>query len=214
MLWDQFVDLLRLTIVAYAQACGGNLGAGILAFSVMVRIVMFPVTLRVARAAQAHRQAMQKLHPELERIRKRFAGQPERIAEESQKLFKEKGVSPVPYTGCLGGLAQVPVFLAVYSAVRQAVVAGGRFLWIGNIARPDMILTIVVTALTCASLAYSTSELPQQGRSVAVLFPVVATFLILARTSAGLGLYWGVSAAASLVQTMVIGRSAPSQAAA
>ncbi len=213
LLWDQFVDLFRVTIAAYAQACGGNLGSGIVAFSVTLRFLMFPITLRIARASMAHQQAMQKLQPELEKIHKRFRKRPERIAEESHKLFQKHGVSPIPYAGCLGGLAQMPLFLAVYSAVRQVVAAGGRFLWIGNIARPDLILTAIVTALTYASIAYSTSNMPQQGKQIVVLLPVIATVFVLAKTSAGLGLYWGVSAAASLIQSMVIRRSAASQAA-
>ncbi len=213
MLWDQIVDLLRLIIMAYAQACGGNLGAGILAFSIVVRIVMFPFTLRIARTMKAHQQAMEKLRPQLERIRKRFRKQPERIAEESHRLFQENDISPIPYAGCLGGLAQIPLFLAVYSAVRQAVVAGGRFLWIGNIARPDILLTIVVTALTYASITHSASGLTQQGKPIVILLPVIATLFILAKTSAGIGLYWGVSAAASLIQSMVLARDpAPQQA--
>jgi YidC/Oxa1 family membrane protein insertase len=154
---------------------------------------------------------MEKLRPELERIRKRFRKRPERIAEESHKLFKEHGVSPIPLGGCLGGLAQMPVFLAMYSAVRQVVAAGGRFLWIKNIARPDLILTAVVAGITYASIAYSMSGMPQQGKPFILLLPVVATVLVLAKTSAGIGLYWGVSATASLVQTFVIHRYASAQ---
>ncbi len=209
MVWDQLVDFFRVVIVAYAQACGGNLGAGILAFSIILRIVMFPITVRIARASMAHQKAMEKLQPELEAIRKRFRKQPQRIAEESHKLFKDRGLSPIPYVGCLGGLAQIPLFLAVYSAVRQVVVAGGRFLWVANIARPDLLLTILVTAVTYASIAYSISGTPQQGKPALLLLPVVATVLVLARTSAGIGLYWGVSATASLIQSMVIRRSTP-----
>ncbi len=213
MLWDQLVDLFRVMIVAYSQACGGNLGAGIVAFSITLRIVMFPVTLRIARASMAHQQAMEKLQPDLERIRKRFRKRPERIAEESHKLFQEHGVSLIPYVGCLGGLAQMPLFLAVYSAVRQVVGAGGRFLWIRNIARPDMLLTVIVAAVTYASIAYSASGMPQQGKQMVLVLPVIATVLVLAKTSAGIGLYWGVSAAASLIQSIVIRRSAlPQQA--
>lgn len=213
LLWDQFVDLFRVMIVAYTQACGGNVGAGIVAFSVTLRILMFPITLQIARASTAHQQAMQKLQPELEKIRKRYRKKPDRIAEESQRLFQKHGVSPIPYAGCLGGLAQMPLLLAVYSAVRQVVAAGGRFLWIRNIARPDLVLTAIVTALTYGSIAYSTSNMPQQGKQIMVLLPVIVTILVLAKTSAGIGLYWGVSAAASLVQSLVIRRSTATQAA-
>ncbi len=211
MVWDQFVDLFRVLIVSYAQACGGNLGAGILAFSVTVRIAMFPITLRIARATRAHQQAMKKLQPELERIRKRFRKQPERIAEESQKLFQENGVSPIPYASCLGGLAQAPLYIAMYSAVRRVAAAGGRFLWIGNIAKPDLLLAIAVTGLTYASITHSTADLSQQGRPALLFLPVLASFFVLAWSSAGVALYWGVSAAASLTQSVLIERQALSQ---
>lgn len=208
IVWDQFVDLFRVLIISYAQACGGNLGAGILTLSVVVRIVMFPITLRIARATRAHQQAMKKLQPELERIRKRYRKQPQRIAEESQKLFQENGVSPIPCTSCLGGLAQTPLYIAIYSAVRRVAAAGGRFLWIGNIARPDLLLAIAVAALTYASISHSTADLSQQGRPALLLLPVLATFFVLAWTSAGVALYWGVSAAASLTQSVLIERQA------
>ena len=208
LLWDQIVDLFRVMIVAYAQACGGNLGAGITAFSVTLRILMFPITLRIAQASMVHQQALQKLQPELEKIRRRFRKHPERIAEESHKLFQQHGLSPIPYAGCLGSLAQMPLFLAVYSAVRQLAAAGGRFLWIRNIARPDLVLTAIVTALTYASIAYSTSNTPQQGKQIMVLLPVIVTAFVLAKTSAGLALYWGISATASLIQSIVVRRYA------
>ena len=114
LVWDQVVDFLRLMIFSYAQACGGNLGAGILATSVVIRIVMFPFTLRIARVSVSHQQAMAKLQPELERIRKKFRKRPERIAQETRKLFDKHHVSPLPLGGCLGGLVQMPVFVALY----------------------------------------------------------------------------------------------------
>ena len=207
LMWDQIVDFLRLMIFSYAQACGGNLGAGILATSVVMRIVMFPLTLRIARVSLAHQQAMAKLQPELERIRKKFRKRPDRIAEETRKLFDEHGVSPLPLGGCLGGLVQLPLFVALYSAIQQVVAAGGRFLWIRNIAKPDVCLTIVVAAITSASVVYSAST-SQQGNRMFLIVPVVVTVMVLVKASAGIGIYWGVSAAASLIQSRMIRTSA------
>ncbi|MEM7355443.1 MAG: YidC/Oxa1 family membrane protein insertase [Acidobacteriota bacterium] len=208
--WDQAVDFLQSMIFAYAQASGGNLGAGILATSIVVRLALFPLTLRLARLAAAHQEAMRKLQPELDRIRQRFAKKPERIAAESLELFEKNNVSPYPLPGCFGALAQAPIFLAVYSAVQNVVTAGGRFLWIKNLAKPDAWLTLAVAALTYLSVAISVSGTPPQpGRSLVLVLPVVVTVMVLAKASAGVGLYWGVSAAASAVQAYVVRRSTP-----
>lgn len=213
LFWDHLVDFVRLMIFAYAQICGGNLGFGILATSVLVRVTMFPIALRVARMSYAHQQAMQKLQPDLARIRKKFKKQPERIAAESQALLKKHNVSPVPFAGCLGAVAQMPVFLAVYSAVRSVVGAGGRFLWIKDIAKPDILLTCIVSAITFASV-YRGSVLgdSQQNAKAMLIIPVMVTVVVLAKTSAGIGIYWGVSAAAGAVQSYLVRRTPAVQA--
>ena len=67
ILWDHVVDILRESILAYAQVCNGNLGYGILVVTFLARLA--PLGLRLAKMAQAHQQAMQKIQPELDALR-------------------------------------------------------------------------------------------------------------------------------------------------
>ncbi len=183
---------------------------GAVAASLTVRLLLFPLTLRLARSTQAHQQALQKLQPELTRIRERFQKQPERIAAESQKLFEKHNVSPLPIGGCLGAVAQMPIFLAVYSAVRGVVAAGGKFLWIKNIAKPDVWLTVIVAGITALSVAISTNPATSssEGKQLLLVLPVIMTVIVLSKVSAGLGLYWGVSASVSLAQSYLVRQTA------
>lgn len=209
-LWDSLVDLMRLLIFTYAQVCGGNLGSGILLASVTVRIALLPFTLRMAKASTAHQQAMQELQPEMERIRAKYRDRSDRMAEETQKLLKKHDISPLPLAGCLGGVLQLPVFVACYSAVRDTATQGGRFLWIANIARPNLVLTAIVTAITFGTVAYSSSSMPSaQQRQLMLVLPVAITLIALFKTSAGVALYWGVSSAFGLLQAYLVRRSIP-----
>ena len=203
VVWDQLVELLRVAILAYAQACGGNVGAGIVAVTLLVRMAMLPLTLRLARLSAAHQEQMRKLKPELDTIRARFKNRPERLARETRRVFEREGVSPVPLTGCLTGLAQMPVLVAMFSAVRRCVALGGRFLWIRNIARPDFLLTLAVTALSTAAVALGAHS-TERHRAVMIAIPAILTFLVLVKMSAGIGLYWGVSSFVSLLQAAII----------
>ena len=205
VVWDQCVDLLRAAIFAYAQACGGNLGTGIVAVTFLMRMAMFPLTLRLARLSAAHQELMRKLKPELDRIRKRFKNKPERIAPETQRLFEREGVSPLPLKGCLGTVVQMPILLALFTAVRGCVAGGGRFLWIRNIAKPDFVLTVAVTALTYATVAMGVSS-TEQNKALIIAIPAIITFFVLLKMSAGIGLYWGVSSLVSLLQSAIIHR--------
>lgn len=205
LVWNEAVNFLSAAIFAYSQACGGQLGVGILAVTFLVRATMFPLTLRLARASAAQRALMQKIKPELDQIRKRFSKQPERLTQETQRIYERENASPLPLKGCLGNLVQMPVLLALFTAVRRCVQGGGRFCWIGNIAKPDFLLATVVAAITCVTAALGTGT-SDQNHAVMIAIPTVLTFVVLLRMAAGVGLYWGVSSLFSLLQSVILYR--------
>jgi YidC/Oxa1 family membrane protein insertase len=204
-MWDQVVDLLRASIFFYAQVCNGNLGAGIIAVAVLARLALFPLTLHLARLSATHQQHMREVQPGLDALRQRLQANPRKLADETRWLLDREGVSLLPGAGCLGVLMQTPILLALFSAVRQVAALGGRFLWIGTIGRPDLILTIVVTAVTAAAVALGPQSMPQ-GRALLIILPTLITLVALSQMAAGVGLYWGVSSLGSLAQAVVLRR--------
>lgn len=205
-LWDQFVDLLRASIFAYSQACGGNLGTGIVTVTLLVRVAMLPLTLRLARMSAAHQETMRKLKPDLEKVRSRFRDRPDRMTEETRILFQREGVSPLPLGGCAGMLVQIPIFLGLFTAVRRCAAIGGRFLWIRNIAKPDFLLTAAVTALTYVTLIVGAHS-SDHNRMLMAAVSAIVTFIVLVTMPAGVGLYWGASGLVSLLQSVLIRRA-------
>jgi len=203
-LWDQAVDVLRESIIAYSYLFNGNLGAGILAVTFLLRLALMPLTIRVARITAAHQRVMQRIQPELDRIKARYANDSRRMSAEVQAVFSREGVSPVPLAGCLGTAAQAPVLIALYSAVRRVAMMGGRFAWIRDIARPDVALTIVVAAV--AAFGTMVSQTSGQNRTMMTVLPTVVTLIVLSKMAAGVALYWGMSSAFSLVQGIIAKR--------
>lgn len=204
--WDAIVDFLRIIILTQAQNCGGNLGGGILLASCAIRLALFPLTLKMAKAAAVNQKAMAKLKPKLDALKKKFRDQPTELQKRTQTLFQENGVSPLK--GCVGVFLQTPVLIAFYSAVRQVAANGGRFLWIRNIAKPDIFLTLGVAALTFASMLFSTStQTSAETRRMMLLMPLIITVVVLMKTSAGVALYWGVASSVSLVQNYLARRA-------
>ncbi|OFW44175.1 MAG: hypothetical protein A3J29_08015 [Acidobacteria bacterium RIFCSPLOWO2_12_FULL_67_14b] len=202
---DQAIDLLREAIFAYAQVSHGNLAYGIMAVTFLARLALFPLTLRLARSAATHQAAMARIQPELSALRDRFKTDPQRLASETRRLFDREGISMVPLAGCLGGLAQMPVLLALYSAVSQAAQAGGRFFWVRDISRPDVFITLAATALTTIAMMLGPQPAADQ-KWVLVAVSAIMTAVVLSKMAAGVGLYWGVSSAVGVVQSVVIKR--------
>lgn len=206
-MWGNLVEVMRMLIFAYAQIFGGNLGAGILFASLTFRAVLFPLSLKFARESRQHQEAMQKIKPELDRIREKFRNQPERLHEKTKQLFEKHGIAMLPKS-LLMNFAQIPLFIAFYSAVQKIAALGGRFLWVGNIAKPDLLLTTVVSAITCLAVFLSRSNQPVEHPSTGLLLviPVVFTVAFLLKASAGVAIYFGVSSVMSVVQNQMLRR--------
>jgi len=198
-LWNQAVEVLREAMFAYAQATTGSLAVGIIAVTFLARLALFPLTLRLARASAAHQAAMRKIQPQLEALRRRFKGEPERVATETRRLLVREKVTPLPTAGCAGTLLQAPILLALFSAARRCAAVGGRFWWVGDIAKPDVVLAVVVALLTAASVLAG-PQIQGQHRARMIAVPVILTLVALSKMAAGIGLYWGVSSAFSVVQ--------------
>ena len=97
------------------------------------------------------------------------------------------------------GIAPLPALVALYGAVRQASAAGGRFLWIGSLARPDWLLAIAATILTVAATATG-SATPAPQRSVMLAISAAVTLVVLSKMAAGVGLYWAMSSVFGALQ--------------
>ena len=204
-LWNQFVDVLREAIFAYAQVSHGNLATGILGVTFLARLALFPVTLRLARAAATHQDRVRRIQPELDVLRVRYKQDPRRLAEETQRVFSREGISMFPIGGLVGGLVQAPILLALYSAVRQCASVGGRFFWIADISKPDRLIVVLVAALTGASAALA-PQATGHSKALMTVLPALLTMVFLSKMAAGVGLYWGVSSAVGVVQTAIVQR--------
>ena len=211
LLWSQVVEILRESIFAYAQACNGNLGAGILVVTFLARLALLPLGIRLARDMAQQQRAMAKLQPALDALRKTHKSDPKRLAQETTRLLAGEGVSPFSLGGCLGTLVQIPVFVALYSSVRQAAAVGGRFLWIRNLAMPDWPLAIAAAILTV--LATAAGVPPSQNRSLLLSISAVVTIAALSKMAAGVGLYWALSSLFGAVQGWAVQRGLRASAA-
>jgi len=201
--WEQLVGILREAIFAYTLTGHGNVGTGIAIVTLLARLALLPLAIRLARAAAAHQTAVHRIQPELDAIRARFKNDPHRVVEETHRVFRREGISILPGSGLLGTLVQIPLMLALYSAVRQAAAAGSRFFWIADIGRPDRVLTILVTAIGAGAAALGAPP-STQHRVLAVVLPAAITFFALSRMAAGVGIYWGVSSLVGVAQALAV----------
>jgi len=132
---DGLVDLLRVFHWVLH-----DWGLSIIALVVLVRLILHPIS----KSSQVSMLKLQKMGPELERLKKKYTNDKDGLAKAQMEMHKEMGITP--FLGCLPMFLQMPIWIALYSALqndivlRQAPFLWG-FTWIHDLARPDRLIT-------------------------------------------------------------------------
>ncbi len=163
-------------------------------FALLVRVVTWPLTTKSYQSIRA----MQKLQPELQRVREQYKADPQRMQQETMALYKEKKVNPLG--GCLPNLIPMPILFALFFVFQSTIEFRGQpFLWLGDLSQPDplYILPVFMGATIYASSKLTTTD-PKMAAMTYVM-PVVLTFVFL-NLAAGLVLYYALSNLLTFVQ--------------
>ena len=223
--WFYFLTKPFFYALSWANNILGNFGLAILAITVVVKIIFFPL----ANKSYKSMARMRVLTPQLQQLRERFGNDRQKMNMEMMALYKREKVNPA--AGCLPILVQIPVFFALYKVLfvsiemRQAPFFG----WIKDLSALDPTSIFNLFGL----LPYSTDFLPDflnlgiwpllmgatmvlQQRlnpkppdpvqaQIFAWMPVVFTFL-LATFPAGLVIYWTWNNLLSIAQQWIITR--------
>ena len=92
---------------------GYRFGLAIIAMTILIRLILLAPNQKALKA----QQSMMKIQPELEEIKKKYAGNQEKIAQETMLIWKKHKVNPVG--GCLPLLLQLPILIALFYVVRS-----------------------------------------------------------------------------------------------
>lgn len=205
-IWSAFLEIFQSGLFGLTHFYGGQLGAAIVSLSLLARLALLPLSVRLALRARAHSRRLRALQPTLRRVRERWIDDPSRQAEETLAVYRRADVSPVD-GGLMGGaLLQAPVFLGLYRAVRGALDAGvGRraYLWVTDLARPDgLVAALAVTLVGLGSVAGASESQPTWTLAV----PAVSAGIMALALSAGFGLYLAASGGVSILQGLIVRR--------
>ena len=207
--WDHYIiwNFVR-AIKALSNLFGGSYGWGIIIFTIIVRIIILPLMFYQIKSS---RKTMD-LQPQLKELQAKYPDRDQdsmrAMQEEQRKLYAEAGVNPV--AGCLPLLVQMPVLLALYQAIfRSQELKTGTFMWmqLGD-KDPYFILPVLAAIFTFATSKLSMMSQPdtgQKGMTVAMTYGMpLMIFITALNVPAALSLYWVITNAFSVGQTLLI----------
>lgn len=111
-MWNAFKEGI-LQILLWVQAFAGDWGLAIIILTILIRMVLWPLTAKQVRATYE----LQKVTPEIKKIQDKYADDKEKQQEELMKFYAEHKVNP--FSSCLPMLLQMPIFMALYQVLGQ-----------------------------------------------------------------------------------------------
>ena len=234
-MWDLFISIFINVLLWIYNVIGQNFGVAIILFTILIRIVTWPLNAQQMKGAKA----MQDLQndKEWQAIQKKYAKDKEKLAQEQMRVYREKGINP--FGSCLPTLIQFPILIALYQSIIRALAAtpldllklsrsinpaflnvsdliplNSKFLWL-NLGQPDpyYILAVVVAVTTYiqSKLTMPPSTNPNDqsaamGQSMTITMPLMLGWLALTFPS-GLAVYFVTSNVLGIVQYAAQGKA-------
>ena len=220
--WFHFLTRPLFFVIDWIYKLIGNFGLAILAVTVLVKALFFPL----ANKSYAAMSKMKLLQPEMQKIQERFKDDRMKQQQAIMELYKKEKVSPL--SGCLPVVLQIPVFFSLYKVLLVTIEMRHApfFGWIRDLSAPDPtniftlfgllpwtpphLLMLGIWPLIMGVSMWLQMKLnppppdPVQARIFAWM-PVMFTFM-LGSFPAGLVIYWAWNNTLSVLQQGVIMR--------
>jgi YidC/Oxa1 family membrane protein insertase len=188
-MWELFLSLFVNVLIWIYDVVGNNFGLAIILFTLLIRIVTWPLNAQQMKGAKA----MQDLQndKEWQAIQKKYAKDREKLAQEQMRIYRERGINP--FSSCLPTLIQFPIIIALYQSIVRALAStpldllklsrslylpnvsdliplNSKFLWmdlgrpesvaIFGFALPTLAIIVALTTYVQAKLTMPTSATP------------------------------------------------------
>jgi len=180
-----------------------NYGWSIILLTVILKLLFWPLT----HKSFSSMKSMQKLQPEMQKLRDKYKNDKERLNRELMELYKKHSVNPLG--GCLPMLVQIPVFFALYKVLLEAIALRHApfMLWLTDLSAKD---PYYITPLLMGASMFVQQKMtpttadPMQAK-IFMFMPVIFTFMFLNFPS-GLVIYWLVNNLLTIAQQYYISK--------
>ncbi|MBI4971153.1 MAG: membrane protein insertase YidC [Candidatus Omnitrophica bacterium] len=195
-----------------------NYGVAIILLTVLIKILFSPLT----HISFESMRRMHALQPKIKSLQAHYKADPQRMQKELMALYKKNKVNPL--SGCLPMLLQMPIFIALYQALSQAVELRGAsfFGWIHDLSQPDRLFTLpfsipflgdginILPLIMMGSMVWQQKLTPSSGmdpqqEKMMQFMPIMFGFMFYNLPS-GLVIYWTLSNFLTIAHQLIIKR--------
>jgi len=217
--WAGILALIFLRTLKLFHYIAPNYGVDIILLTVSIRIAFLPISIKSQRSMMK----MQRLQPQMERLRAKYKDNNEQLQKEMVDLYKRNHVNPLG--GCAPMALQLPIFIGLYEALLNSVeLRHAPFVgWINDLSTPDCLhipglpqlpmvhchglpVLVLLMGLTSFLQQYMTPTTPDPNQQrMMMLTPLIFTIMLI-NFPAGLALYYFSSNLLGVIQQYFLNR--------
>jgi len=217
--WAGILAIIFLRVLKLFHYIAPNYGVDIILLTVSIRVALLPISIRSQRSMMK----MQRLQPQIQRLRDKLKDNNEQLQKEMVDLYKRNHVNPLG--GCAPMALQLPIFIGMYEALRNSVeLRHAPFVgWINDLSTPDCLhvpglpqlplmhchglpVLVLLMGLTSFLQQYMTPTTPDPNQQrMMMLTPLIFTIMLI-NFPAGLALYYFSSNLLGVIQQYFLNR--------
>lgn len=208
--WFGFFSKLLLYFMSLIHSFVPNWGWSIVIMTIIIKLIFWPLT---GKAAESQK-GMAKIQAPMAELKKKYEKNPQKLQQETMKLFREHGVNPL--AGCFPVLIQMPIFLGLFYMLRTAAeLRYEPFLWVSDLSQADTIAVVagfpinLFPIIMGATMFYQMQIMPVSPtadplqQKIFKFMPFI--FLVfLYNFSSGLVIYWTTQNILTIIQQKMI----------
>ncbi|MWV27023.1 membrane protein insertase YidC [Aurantiacibacter rhizosphaerae] len=204
--WFRFIAWPMWQVLIFLFGVFGNFGVAIIALTLIIRLILFPVAQK-----QFHSMAqMRAVQPKMKALQERYKDDKQELQQQMAKLYKEEKVNPL--AGCLPIFIQIPIFFALYKVLLLAIEMRHEpfFGWLRDLSAPDPatvlnlfgllpfdppgflaigVLAVLLGFTMWLQFKLNPAAMDPMQQQIFMIMPWVLMF-VMAPFAAGLLLYW------------------------
>ena len=193
--WIRPLSKLLLQLLIWLYGVIRNYGVAILLLATLVRLLLHPLGMMSIKSMRA----MQRVQPEIDRLREKYKNDPQAMNTAMMALYKENKINPAG--GCLPMLVQMPLFVALYSVLFNAIeLRQAPFVaWMQDLSAPDLLFHVGTFPVRLLPVIMTLSGFLQQrmtptapGQSTTFYLMNLMMLVFFYNLPSGLVLYWTV----------------------
>lgn len=203
--WNEYIVWPLVSVIKYFADTLGSYGLGIIAVTIIIRLVVLPLTIKQVQSSKK----MQELQPQLKELQKKYASKDavtqQKYQQEMMALMQSSGANPL--MGCLPVFIQMPILIGFYHAISRMnatpeVYNLGTFI-VFPLAEPSIVLAILAGLIQYVVLMTGPAMDNPQMKTMMYIMPlmIVGFGIVL---PAALSLYWVVGNMISVLQNLFI----------